>query len=39
MNKGLLAFLAILVTGVIVDGAVRYKLEWVDDLDWSYLLF
>ena len=30
--------MGILAAGVVVDGAIRYKLEWVDDLNWGYLV-
>ena len=30
--------MGILAAGVVVDGAIRYKLEWVDDLSWGYLV-
>jgi hypothetical protein len=33
-----MAFLAILGTGIAVDGAIRYKMEWVEELEWGYLL-
>ena len=34
-----MSFLAILVTGIAVDGAVRFKLDWVEELDLTYLAY